>query len=130
MKFHDIFFANLTASKSTGAGQEFLKLYCKDKILTVGNSLFTISNHLGRVGRKSKYEKQGLFSVTKILENFALSVLLPDKNKLCSSASENLRNMAVIEAAYLSGRTGMPEEPNRILKMAQLEHTDIRPEHK
>ena len=53
-----------------------------------------------------------------LLENFAASVTSPETTKLCSSARENLENMAVIESAYLSARTGFPEEPGRILQMA------------
>jgi hypothetical protein len=37
--------------------------------------------------------------------------------------------MAVIESAYLSARTGMPEEPGRILQMAQVEPLNIWPGH-
>jgi hypothetical protein len=33
--------------------------------------------------------------------------------------------MAVIESAYLSARTGFPEEPARILQLAQIEPTNI-----
>ena len=58
---------------------------------------------------------------TDLLKNFALSMLMPDKNKLYSSARENLHDMALIEAAYLSARTSMPEEPSKILKMTLIE---------
>jgi hypothetical protein len=53
-----------------------------------------------------------------LLKDFAQSILSPDENKLCSSGRENLKDMAVIESAYLSARTGFPEEPGRILQMA------------
>jgi hypothetical protein len=54
-------------------------------------------------------------------------VLSPDKNKLASSGRENLKNMAVIESAYLSARTGFPEEPGRILQMASLGAAETTP---
>jgi hypothetical protein len=50
---------------------------------------------------------------------------LPDKNRLSSGGAENLKNMAVLEAAYLSARTGMPEEPAKILQKANIEPTNI-----
>jgi hypothetical protein len=53
-----------------------------------------------------------------VLENFGSHLLWPDKNPLVSPAADNLKIMAFIEAAYLSARTGMPEEPARILKIA------------
>jgi hypothetical protein len=52
------------------------------------------------------------------LDNFGSHLLWPDKTPLVSAAADNLNNMALIEAVYLSARTGMPEEPGRILKIA------------
>jgi predicted dehydrogenase len=130
MKFTDTFFGNLIASKVFGPEQEILKVYGKDKILTVSNARFIISDGLGQTNEESEYDDDELIWYTALLKNFALSILLPDKNKLCSSARENLNDMAVIEASYLSARTGMLEEPGRILKMAQTEPTNIRPAHK
>ena len=130
MKFTDTFFGNLIASKVFGPEQEILKVYGKDKILTVSNTQFTISDGLGQISEQSEYDDDKLTRYTALLKNFALSILLPDKNKLCSSGRENLNDMAVIESAYLSARTAMPEEPSRILKMAQAEPINILPAHK
>jgi predicted dehydrogenase len=129
MKFTDTCFGNLIASKVFGADQETLKIYGKDKILTFSTSGFTISDGFGKVIEESEYNDDEITCTMKLLENFAQSVLLPDNSKLCSSANDNLNDMAVIEAAYLSARTGMPEEPGRIIKMAQIEPVNIRPAH-
>jgi len=120
MRFADAFVGNLIASRRTGIGpgREFLKVYGKDKILTVSEARFTVSDSPGRITEELEYNNDELFCMTKLLENFALSILSPDKNKLCSGGRENLKGMAVIESAYLSARTGMPEEPCRILQMA------------
>ena len=120
VRFTDAFVGNLIASRRTGIGpeREFLKVYGKDKILTVSEARFTVSDSLGKTTKELEYNSDELFCMTKLLENFALSILSPDKNKLCSGGRENLRGMAVIESAYLSARTGMPEEPCRILQMA------------
>lgn len=125
MKFTDTFFGSLIASRAFGPGQEFLKLYGKDKILTVSDTLFAVSDHLGQVVEETRYSDDRICRMTKMLGNFALGILEPGKNELCSSGRENLNNMAVIESAYLSTRTGMPEEPGRVLKMAQIEPTNI-----
>jgi len=120
MKFSDTFIGNLIASRRAGIGpkQELLKVYGKDKILTVADKRLTVSNGLGQVSEEFEYGEDELVCMTELLKNFALSILLPDKNKLCSSGRENLQNMAVIESAYLSARTSMPEEPGRILQRA------------
>lgn len=121
MKFTDTLIGNLVASRRAGIGpkEEFLKLYGKDRILTVNDRRLTVSDGLGQTNEKLEYDDDALFCMSEQLKNFALSILSPDKNKLYSSGRENLQDMAVIESAYLSARTGFPEEPGRILQMAQ-----------
>ncbi|MHC4456141.1 MAG: Gfo/Idh/MocA family protein [Planctomycetota bacterium] len=130
MKFTENLCANLIASRSFGPSRQFLKLYTKDNILTVSKTQLVISDNNGQIIEQSEYDDDELILVKKLLKNFALSILSPDKNKLCSSARENLKDMAVIESAYLSARTGFPEEPGRILQMTQIEPTDIQTPNK
>ncbi|MHC4413263.1 MAG: hypothetical protein ACYSW6_09915, partial [Planctomycetota bacterium] len=85
--------------------------------LTVSDSLFTVTDAVGNPVEQVQYEDDRLSSMTRLLENFALGLLMPAENKLAGSAGESLRNMAVIETAYLSARTGMPEEPAKILQL-------------
>lgn len=120
MKFTDTLIGNFIASRRAGIGprEEFLRLYGKDKILTVTGTQLTASDGLGRISEELKYDDDPLVCMTELLKNFALSIISPDKNPLCSSGRENLKNMAVIESAYLSARTGFPEEPGRILQRA------------
>ncbi len=123
MKFNDSFFGNLIVGRVFGPELEVLRVYSKDKILRVSNDRFIVSEGIGQKS-EAEYDDSERSRHKALLENFALSILEPDKNKLCSSARENLNDMAVIEASYLSARTGMPEEPGRILKMAQAEPTN------
>jgi len=119
MKFSDTFIGNFITTRraETGPKEGFLKLYSKDKILIVSDSQLTVSDGLGRAIKKSKYDDDELACTTEVLKSFASSILSPGKNKLRSSGRENLKDMAVIESAYLSARTGFPEEPGRILQM-------------
>lgn len=121
MKFADTFFGNLVASKVFGPKQKYLKVYGKDKILQVSETKLVVSDGLGKTIEQFEYDDDRPACMKKVLKNFALSIEKPAENKLCSSGRENLPNMAVIESAYLSARTGMPEEPGRILQMAQIE---------
>jgi len=128
MKFSDTLTGSLVAFRRAGPGarQESLSVYGKDRTLTVSTSRFAIRDGLGQISEETKYDDDELCRMTKLLKDFALSILLPDENKLCSSGRENLKGMAVIEAAYLSARTSMPEEPVRVLQMAQLGPGDIQ----
>ena len=120
MKFSDILVGSVVASRRSGMGprEKSLRIYGKDKILTVSDTQFMAADGGGRTSEQLQHDDGPLGCMTGVLKNFALSILSPDKNKLCSSAGENLKNMAVIESAYLSARTGFPEEPGRVLQMS------------
>jgi len=122
MKFSDTFIGNFIASRRAGGGpkEEFLKVYGKDIILTAGDTHLTVSDGFGQVGEELKCDGDELACTTELLKSFAESILSPATHKLFSSGRENLKNMAVIESAYLSARTGFPEEPARILQMASV----------
>jgi predicted dehydrogenase len=127
MKFSDTLSGNLIASRRGGTGpeEEFLKIYAKDKILTVTNTQLTVSDGFSDNSKKFNYDDDKSARYTALLENFALGILKPKDNKLTSSGRENLANMAVIESAYLSARTATPEEPGKFLQMAQIEPIEI-----
>lgn len=121
MKFSDTLVANLVAFRRAGIepAEQFLKIYGRGKILTVSSAQLTVTDNLSQTSEQRKYQYDPLCCMADLLENFALSILSPDKNQLCSTARENLKDMAVIESAYLSARTGFPEEPSRIMQMAR-----------
>jgi len=114
MKFGKDLIGNVMGSKAFGPQEESLKIYSKKKILTVSDSAFVVSDRIGRIEEERSYEEDERSCMERLLENFALSIGVSDKNRLRSSAKENLAVMAVIESAYLSWRTGMPEEPGKI----------------
>lgn len=126
MKFNEAFFANLTSSRIFGPKQQFLEIYGKDTILTVDNTRFVISDSLGQEREEFQYNYDRFACLIKALDNFGLSILSPNENKLCGSGSDNLASMAVIESSYLSARTSMPEEPGKILKMASRRARDLK----
>ena len=101
-----------------GPAEEALRVYGKDASLTVNAERLVLSDGLGREVETVRSDDDRAGRMAELLSNFALGILLPEENKVCSSGRENLQNMAVIESAYLSARTGFPEEPGRILQMA------------
>ena len=120
IKINETCFGNLTASRRPGMGpkQEFIDIYGKNKILRVSDMKFSVMEGSGLIKEEFDYKDSKHACMVKSLENFAQSISAPDKVKLFNSGHENLKNMAVVEAAYLSARTGMPEQPERILQMA------------
>jgi predicted dehydrogenase len=129
MKFSDTFIGNFVAVRRTGTGpkEDVLQFYGKERILTLCEERLSLSDGSGRVIETLECKRDGQECMKQSLESFAGSVLSPDENKLTSSGRENLKNMAVIESAYLSARTGFPEEPARILRMAPVKPGEIPP---
>jgi hypothetical protein len=120
MKFGDTFIGNFVAVRRVGTGSEgvLLRLYGKDRILTLSKKRLVMSDGSGGMMEELECDDDDRACVRQSLESFAGSILSPDENRLVSSGRENLKDMAVIESAYLSARTGFPEEPGRILQMA------------
>lgn len=125
MKFSDTFIGNFVAVRRAGTGpqEDFLQFYGKERILTLSEKRLRLSDGSCRVIEELECDRNEQGCVKQSLESFAGSILSPDEIWLASSGRENLKDMAVIESAYLSARTGFPEEPGRILRMAP-----IRPE--
>jgi predicted dehydrogenase len=121
MKFSDVCIGNFAATRRAGTGsrQEYIKLYGRDRILTVCDKRLTLCEGGGRTLEQLEFADDERFGTAEQLKNFAQSILSPESNKLWSSGGENLQNMAVIQSAYLSARTGFPEEPGKVLQMAQ-----------
>jgi predicted dehydrogenase len=118
MKFSDTLSANLVADRIFGPDGEIIKIYGKNLNITVQKDIFLVQDYSNQTIQQSQFCEDEPSLTADILENFALSILIPEKIKLISSAKENLQNIALIESAYLSGRTAMPEEPKKILKIA------------
>lgn len=122
MRFSDNFCVNLVAKRSSGENErsETLEFHYRDKVVTVSDRSFNVSDIEGKNLTKKRFGEESGSAMRQMLESFALSCLEPEENKPVSTAAEHLSNIAVIEAAYLSARTQMPEEPGRILTMAEI----------
>ena len=96
-----------------------IKIFAKDKIYNLTDNSLCVcdcdGNTLDEFTFKDTYEDRLKLS----LQNFAQVLLNPDEEKLASPADKNLNTMALIEAAYLSAKTTMPEQPHRIYQMSQ-----------
>jgi predicted dehydrogenase len=122
MKFTDFLSGTLLAGRAAGAfnnkPQQWLTAQGQNILIKVNDKSFEVTKSQGQRLQRNKFDDDNPGRMKKVLENFGSNLLAPDKNPLVSTAADNLKIMAVIEAAYLSARTGMPEEPAKILKIA------------
>ena len=71
-------------------------------------------------GQRIRYKKVSddtLMQIESMLEAYSQSLEDPQEHPFAGQGQSYLDVMAVLEAAYLSNRTGSPEEPGRIVQM-------------
>ena len=127
MKFSDTLVANLVASRVFGPPGQMLKIHTKDGFLTASQDDFVLCDNLGNIVDRFEPESTESDPTAKMLEIFADDLLSPDKNRPFDEENSDLITMAVIESAYLSARTAMPEEPLKILDMVKTGPANIWP---
>jgi UDP-N-acetyl-2-amino-2-deoxyglucuronate dehydrogenase len=121
LRFTDALVGSITATRrnEVGPNESSLRVYGKDALLTVTDNLVTLSTRTGQENQRWQYGQDEPDTMRRLLCNFARSITNPEEPTLITTAIESLKNMAVLEAAYLSARTGFPEEPARILQLGR-----------
>jgi len=127
MKFSDTLVANVIASRVFGPPSQMLKIHSKDGFLTASGANLTVCDNLGNVIDRFESESSESEATAQMLENFAQTLLSPDKNRSGNEENSVLNIMAVLESAYLSARTATPEEPAKILDMVKTGPANIWP---
>jgi predicted dehydrogenase len=121
MKFNDALMGNVIAARrgDAGPGTTTLRVHGKDALLTVTETRVTLGTDGTTDEQAWDYAESEQDVMVRLLSDFAQSIHSPKTPTALSSAAENLANMAVFESAYLSARTGFPEEPARILRITR-----------
>ncbi len=121
MQFSDTLIAQLCASRTLGPSRQHLRIHGKDFHLTATPEEVVICDNTGTELEKTPYKNDLGPSLERLLNNLAQHLVNPKENPLYPEHDIDLNTLAVIESAYLSARTGMAEDPARILKLAGAE---------
>jgi predicted dehydrogenase len=119
MRFSDTLLGNLLASRTFGPPVEVLRLHTSENVLAVKADSFTVLDNNGNILEEIKYTIDEKECMEWVLKKFGDSLLNPLENPQTDIEDADIKNMAVIESAYLSARTSAPEEPARILRMVK-----------
>lgn len=92
----------------------------ENNVVATPNRL-TVYDNNGSLITEHKYPLKPEKCVTEMFIDFGRALLEPDKYKLRSNSKLDLATMALIEAAYLSAKTGMPESPRKFFEMSEKE---------
>jgi predicted dehydrogenase len=118
MQFADNLIAQLAASRTLGPARRHLRVHGQRQHITAAEDTVVIYDNAGARVSEQQYPDDSIPSKKRMLENLAQSLLDPKNHSLYPPFGSDLKTFAVIESAYLSNRTGMPEEPGRILNLA------------
>ena len=124
MKFSDTLIGSLVGSRRFGPPSAGVTIHGKGSYTVVTEHSITVHENSGKVVQQQKCGFDLDKSTEEMLQKVALSMHQPNKKK-AETRTRNLMNMAVIEAAYLSARTAMPEEPFKVLEMASINQIRI-----
>jgi len=114
LRYADGLMASVVTTRSSGPVSEELSLHGQTGSLRADSESFLLRDPDGNVLDRGMAEGSPLETFRRQAEAFAAAVTSDAKCYECS-ARENLLNLAVIEAIYLSGRTSQPETPLRLL---------------
>ena len=122
MRFGDNLIADLVAMRHWDDRPTCQKitLFGRDCKVTACQKNLQIHNNLGELVKEEDYSSKASDVDKALLTNYHLSLADPKTFPFGSDAAANLKVMAVMEAAYLSARTGSPEDPARILAIEGL----------
>jgi predicted dehydrogenase len=122
--FKDGVIGTFLAAKQTGSGTAApVKIYgAGQNIVATANRLAVYDNNDSLIA-EHKYPLKSEKCITEMFIDFGRALLEPEKYKLRSSPHLDLATMALIEAAYLSAKTGMPESPSRFFELSEKERS-------
>jgi predicted dehydrogenase len=120
LRFTDALMGSLVATRRNEVGPYgfALEIRAQNARLTVTEDRVELQTGDGRNDLKWQYDEDEQSVLSRMLTSFARSVRSPQEHPFPGRGAENLQDMAVLESAYLSARTGFPEQPARILQLA------------
>ena len=122
LRYSDGLIGSIISSNSCGTAGIHIQVYASNKTLkTTKNSLILCDNN-GTILDSYTYKDTDLEIAKQALTDFSDFLVSSDKKRVLLRTRKNLENMAFIEASYLSGRTGTPEDASKILEMSGYEN--------
>jgi predicted dehydrogenase len=110
------------ASRQAGTGAVApIRIYGAENNIVVTPNRLAIYDNSGLLIDEHKYPLKPEKCITEMFIDTGRAILEPKQYKLRTSSRLDLGTMALIEAAYLSAKTGMPEALRKIFEMSEKE---------
>ncbi len=119
MRYSDNCMATVVTTRRSGPLIEELSLHGRGGSLVASAETCVLHDPDGQLLDRTDSHASPREVFRRQAESFAHAVLTESKTYECSGR-ENMLNLALIEAIYLSDRTGQPESPLRLLQTREL----------
>lgn len=119
MRFGENLIADLVAVRhwDDRPREETLTLHYQGRKLEVTLAALSVFDGQGQLLDQTSCEFDELGIMRTMLDDYVTSMITSSDHPFASSGAAHLKVMAVMQAAYLSSKTGTPEDPERILDM-------------
>jgi predicted dehydrogenase len=117
MRFDDRLIGKLVAGRTARPEGWLIRVYGRNCQLSLSEKGFTARDSTGETLEEVAAAESHELLIDTTLRYFGMAIMQEDFRPFESEPAEILGNMAIVQAAYLSDRTGMPEEPARIVRM-------------
>jgi predicted dehydrogenase len=119
MRFDDRLIGKLIAGRTARPEGWLIRVYGRNCQLSLSEKGFVARDSAGEILEEVPTSESHESLIDTTLRYFGMAIVQEDFRPFESEPAEILGNMAIIQAAYLSDRTGMPEEPARIAKITK-----------
>jgi predicted dehydrogenase len=119
MRFDDRLIGKLVAGRTARPEGWLIRVYGRNCQLSLGEKGFTARDSSGEILEEVPAGESTESLIDTSLRYFGMAIVQEDFRPFTSEPAEILDNMALIQAAYLSDKTGMPEEPARIARLTK-----------
>ncbi len=123
LRYGDGLVADIVASRRSGPVSEGLSFHGWEGSVSATGETCVLRDPDGSVLERESDDSPPIDTFRRQVDAFARAVLTDPPHYECSGR-ENLLNLAVIEAAYLSDRTSQPETPRSLLRNQAIKPAD------
>lgn len=117
MRFDDRLIGKLIAGRTARPEGWLIRVYGKNCQLTLSEKGFAARDSAGQLLEEVPAVESHESLMDTSLRYFGMAIVQEDFRTFANEPAETLGDMAFIQAAYLSDKTGMPEEPARIANL-------------
>jgi predicted dehydrogenase len=125
MRFSEKLMGSLIANRTCHKNEQFIRLYCPDKYISVRPASLKITDLDGNLLSEVTGDNSDELIYEKIIEDITNQINDHRYGSMLANEQQTLMTMAFIESCYLSSKTAMPETPDKMLQINKTENPAV-----